>query len=372
MRDEFWSERRDHIATCAYMGMSQAEAARDTGLSAATILTYSRRFGIKFADKRGRKKVSFEDKRAELQSLADAGGTVAQAADQLGISYATAIRRINELGIKFRHASASLPGSPRADAMASMYRAGKTLDQIGQLYGVTRERVRQIISKEYRLTGSDGGQHIKAKVERERRRAEKEAECYQTHGCSLSQLKELRRIGREMRLNDSSREVTPIGAFVCQRSNARSRGVGWSLKLWEWWSIWQQSGKWAERGRAADAYVMCRFRDEGPYEIGNVYIATLRHNSTVQPNNKNRVSHPQHSEVFYDHRQNSIRRDGHRTAHFGLPRGVTVHKKTGRYMAQITIRGERHYLGMFGSPEAAHAAYLAAVPTVAAREVEPA
>lgn len=40
--------------------------------------------------------------------------------------------------------------------------------------------------------------------------------------------------------------------------------------------------------------------------------------------------------------------------------GVTLHKKTGRWQSAIGHRGTVHYLGLFDSPEAAHAAYLVA------------
>ena len=40
--------------------------------------------------------------------------------------------------------------------------------------------------------------------------------------------------------------------------------------------------------------------------------------------------------------------------------GVSRNKDTGRWVAQITANGEKIYLGLFDTPEAAHAAYLAA------------
>ena len=58
-----------------------------------------------------------------------------------------------------------------------------------------------------------------------------------------------------------------------------------------------KSGRWEQRGRARDKYVMCRRNDTGPYSVSNVYIATLSHNGTVQPNNPYRKDHPDHAKV---------------------------------------------------------------------------
>jgi hypothetical protein len=42
------------------------------------------------------------------------------------------------------------------------------------------------------------------------------------------------------------------------------------------------------------------------------------------------------------------------------PLGVTFHKKCQKYQAQIMVGGCSHYLGLYETPEDAHAAYLAA------------
>ena len=41
-------------------------------------------------------------------------------------------------------------------------------------------------------------------------------------------------------------------------------------------------------------------------------------------------------------------------------KGVTFHKKAGKWCAQITAFGRRNYLGLFSTPEEAHAAYCEA------------
>lgn len=114
--------------------------------------------------------------------------------------------------------------------------------------------------------------------------------------------------------------------FIEQRRNAKTRGIGWELTFWQWWSIWQQSGHWHERGRG-QGYVMCRLNDVGPYSEDNVFIATAADNSS-----------------------NSIWR------RLGLPRGVT--RKNCRFAAYRMYGNETFYLGVFETPERAHQAYL--------------
>lgn len=219
----------------------------------------------------------------------------------------------------------------RSERMVALYKEGYTLEQIGQQYGLTRERVRQIMTGEFGVNAKDGGQAEQARRKRAAQRAKREAECLEKHGCTVDQHKELRRIGREHVEAGGSRYTGPIGAFISQRSNARHRGIPFEIKLWEWWTIWQASGRWEERGRG-NGYMMCRFNDTGPYAVGNVYIGTGCENSSVA----NRKA--------------------------DLPIGVQATPTKGKYRAQRMVSGEMHYLGTFSSPELAHAAYLAAAP----------
>ena len=48
--------------------------------------------------------------------------------------------------------------------------------------------------------------------------------------------------------------------------------IEFRLTFEQWCDIWQQSGKWDQRGSNKDGYVMSRYNDIGHYEVGNVYI----------------------------------------------------------------------------------------------------
>ncbi len=60
--------------------------------------------------------------------------------------------------------------------------------------------------------------------------------------------------------------------YACHKSKAKQRGIEFNLTYEEWWHIWQKSGKWEQRGPNKGQYVMSRYNDIGPYEIGNVFI----------------------------------------------------------------------------------------------------
>jgi hypothetical protein len=121
---------------------------------------------------------------------------------------------------------------------------------------------------------------------------------------------------------------TPIRAFCTQRNNARRRGIEWELKLWDWWMIWEASGKWDQRGRGS-GYVMSRYGDEGPYRKDNVYINLARENNSQHKGKKS-----------------------------GLPMGVVKCSWGDGYVATAMKGGKSHYLGVHPTPDVAELAYL--------------
>jgi hypothetical protein len=102
---------------------------------------------------------------------------------------------------------------------------------------------------------------------REAYEARRNAVSIKKYGCSWDKYQTIR-----------SHPAMPRSIFKIQRNTARARGIGWELTLWQWWSIWQQSGHWEERGNGSSGYGMCRLNDVGPYAADNVYIATNREN----------------------------------------------------------------------------------------------
>lgn len=271
----------------------------------------------------------------ELHSLERSQAATARA---LGVCTRTVANLAKVLGLKFRkswakgHQDRRVLSSPRADAMAALYRDGYTLAQIGEQYGLTRERVRQILAKQKRMDATDGGQHVRAERLRSRRKAALEAKCMEKYGCTLDQWRGLIQIGRKMRAEGYGQYQTPLGAYRNQRMNAKHRGIAWEFTVWSWWTVWQLSGHWAERGRG-QGYCMCRKGDGGPYAVGNVFIAKSAENS----------------------REGSM----HKRKDPELPIGVT-RTPSGKFLAKRHLHGKPLHLGVHATPELAYAAYLMA------------
>jgi hypothetical protein len=167
--------------------------------------------------------------------------------------------------------TSTLRGERAAKAldMAERYEAGSTLQEIGDFYGITRERVRQIIKEELGMTGKDGGAAARGREKAKARAARIDVNCIRRHGITHAELKAIK----------AEHGYKPWDRFNSQRGNAATRGIEWKLTFGEWWSIWQKSGKWPERARGS-GYVMARHGDRGPYAPGNVKIIAAKLNSS--------------------------------------------------------------------------------------------
>ena len=172
----------------------------------------------------------------------------------------------------------SAASDARADAMADLYRAGQTLEQIGVLYGVSAERVRQVIKISHGLNGSNAGAHFLTRQKKQAKLRDKVVQAADRCGCTLEQWQEMHRVGAAMRAVGASNTQTPFGAYRTQMFNSAKRGIAWEISLWDWWQVWDRSGKWSQRGRGS-GYVMSRHGDGGPYAVGNVCIKTNSENT---------------------------------------------------------------------------------------------
>lgn len=211
--------------------------------------------------------ISVAETIGKLRKLAECGASYKQAADILKIKIGTVSRHAVDYDIPLirgRQGPKDNRGGPteRTERMAALYKGGATLQEIGSEFGITRERVRQLITVHHGLRRADGGESFRSREALKEFQTKRDARLVRRFGCTYKQYTAL--------LKHAGK---PTRAFTMQRSNAKSRDIGWELNLWQWWSIWRQSGKWASRGRGR-GHCMCRLNDVGPYSVDNVYIAT--------------------------------------------------------------------------------------------------
>jgi hypothetical protein len=153
----------------------------------------------------------------------------------------------------------------------------------------------------------------------------------EAYPCEREVWLKLHAIGKAMVSAGASADVVPLRAFQHQRYRAAKRGIAWNLTLADWWSIWDQSGHWHERGLGR-SYMMCRVGDNGAYEVGNVYIGPGAENLSAGAKKCD------------------------------LPIGVARRANKARpYRAYCNIAGKQRHLGVFATVEEARAAYLAAL-----------
>lgn len=163
--------------------------------------------------------------------------------------------------------------NPERDAViCRLYQDGKTLEEVGAVFGVTRERVRQIL-KRAGVPSKDGGAALKARrrarARIEARVIERDARTQEFYGCYYDEA---------LALNNGlnlSTPGTPARWYTEQRRNANHRDIEWSISFPEWMAVWDESGHLHERGKGVGRYCMARYHDIGPYEVGNVYITTI-------------------------------------------------------------------------------------------------
>jgi len=151
-----------------------------------------------------------------------------------------------------------------------LFKSGKTLAEIGIEFSVTREYVRQRL-KANKIRRDQGGQTLKIFVkisDRLKNHSHKSSRISHYYGCVEEFIELL-----------GGRKGWPACAFKDQKYNAKVRKIEWELTFPEWWRIWQDSGKWEQRGLGSGKYVMSRVCDTGPYSIDNVRIITHNENA---------------------------------------------------------------------------------------------
>lgn len=152
----------------------------------------------------------------------------------------------------------------REERMAFPYRNGRTHAEVGAEFGVTRERVRQILKKQG-ITGADGGAHLRAQV---RHAAKGPCRSELKYGLPMARIQELRRQGFTR-------------AYLQKQKHAAAIAVPFELTLEEFVDLWERSGRWSERGRGASRYGLVMFDPKRGITPENVFVGLNKDAGTL-------------------------------------------------------------------------------------------
>lgn len=162
--------------------------------------------------------------------------------------------------------------SERDTRICALFRDGRTILQIGDEFGLSKQRVQQILSKAGVRRGH-GGRCILVRRRNTAKGIARDARTVATYGCDRATL-------IEVNGGPPSRAGCLAAQYVRQKCGAGYRGIEWRMTFPEWVKVWVESGHLAERGCRANAYVMARHGDVGPYAVGNIYFTTMAGNAS--------------------------------------------------------------------------------------------
>lgn len=117
-----------------------------------------------------------------LAFYASHGMTRRETADELGVQYSRISTVAKAAGIRFpRQAGTGKHGrngkvTTRHDQIVALYQSGKTLQEIGDTFGVTRERIRQIL-RVNSVPAIEGGATVRREKVRARKVSAAEQQC---------------------------------------------------------------------------------------------------------------------------------------------------------------------------------------------------
>lgn len=74
--------------------------------------------------------------------------------------------------------------------------------------------------------------------------------------------------------------------YSTHKNNAKHRNIEYMLTFEEWSTIWKDSGKWEQRGRATDQFVLGRLDNSKPFSVDNCVVRTQSENMSASSKGK--------------------------------------------------------------------------------------
>lgn len=121
-------------------------------------------------------------------------------------------------------------------AMASMYRSGKTQQEIADFYGVTDTTVRHALKRQG-VSRNEGGINLLVRTRLENKKKKDDARHLAIYGITKEEVDAYREIGRIQIANGVRRDDTDIGSFMRRRQAAKDAGKAWNITFPQWLEI---------------------------------------------------------------------------------------------------------------------------------------
>lgn len=173
--------------------------------------------------------------------------------------------------------------------MCNMFRDGIVLEEIGNKYNITRERVRQILRR-HGLTRFDGGQHVitlQKKQKQDALRKERRTKRAAKYGVTLEVFDKLaKRVS-----SHAMARFREIRWHVSAGTYPYKKGVEWDLTLLDYANTWEKAGlEPAQRG-----YYFARKDLDKGYVKDNMQILTAGEFGSRTANLFGFIAHPENT-----------------------------------------------------------------------------
>lgn len=152
------------------------------------------------------------------------------------------------------------PQKLRDTELAEKFKAGTLAIELAAFYGLSRQRVIQIVTKEG-VSREDGGFSLRCKqaiLAKNQTRATKLSPAYGITYAELEPIPEAARL-----------------AYSAQRRAVVCLKMTWLFTLGTWWAVWVKSGVFAERGTKKGQYRMERKPSRPEWSPASVAIQQL-------------------------------------------------------------------------------------------------
>lgn len=205
-----------------------------------------------------------EDHYNLVAELMEQGVVVSKMYQTLGISERTFSKHY---GFMLKGYVSKFHDRTRDCDMCNRFRSGETLEKIGQSYDLTRERIRQILSR-YNLTAQDGGQHV-VSLENKKKRAsisriklDIRTQKYGVDGKTYKRIKD--EIGSKKIEHFNQLRWHVVNAD----GKAYAKGTKWEISLEDWCDTWERAGLEAQQ----EGYFFTRIDRKKGFTKDNVEI----------------------------------------------------------------------------------------------------